>query len=115
MRDFHEAMRQSLTMRDFREAMRQNPDYERFLRGNAEKPDGGRFPELSARNTIRKMISFPQKFQTRTKHQRGFERGVLDLIVKKGDLYFADLSPVVGSEQGGVRPVLVVQLSLIHI
>jgi len=31
------------------------------------------------------------------------------LIVKKGDLYFADLSPVVGSEQGGVRPVLVVQ------
>ena len=36
-------------------------------------------------------------------------RGVLDLIVKKGDLFFADLSPVVGSEQGGVRPVLVVQ------
>jgi mRNA interferase MazF len=34
---------------------------------------------------------------------------VLDLIVKKGDLFFADLSPVVGSEQGGVRPVLVVQ------
>lgn len=32
-----------------------------------------------------------------------------DLVVKKGDLYFADLSPVIGSEQGGVRPVLVVQ------
>ncbi|MEG0829727.1 MAG: type II toxin-antitoxin system PemK/MazF family toxin [Anaerovoracaceae bacterium] len=32
-----------------------------------------------------------------------------DLLVKKGDLYFADLSPVIGSEQGGVRPVLVVQ------
>lgn len=32
-----------------------------------------------------------------------------DLMVKKGDLYFADLSPVIGSEQGGVRPVLVVQ------
>lgn len=31
------------------------------------------------------------------------------MIVKKGDIYFADLSPVVGSEQGGVRPVLVVQ------
>ena len=29
--------------------------------------------------------------------------------MKKGDLYFADLSPVVGSEQGGIRPVLVVQ------
>ena len=32
-----------------------------------------------------------------------------DLIVKKGEIYFADLSPVVGSEQGGVRPVLIVQ------
>lgn len=29
--------------------------------------------------------------------------------VKRGDIYFADLSPVVGSEQGGVRPVLIVQ------
>lgn len=29
--------------------------------------------------------------------------------VKRGDLYYADLSPVIGSEQGGVRPVLVVQ------
>jgi mRNA interferase MazF len=34
---------------------------------------------------------------------------VKDLNIKKGDLYFADLSPVMGSEQGGVRPVLVVQ------
>jgi len=31
------------------------------------------------------------------------------LIVRRGDVYFADLSPVVGSEQGGVRPVLVLQ------
>ncbi|MDR3216376.1 MAG: type II toxin-antitoxin system PemK/MazF family toxin [Clostridiaceae bacterium] len=30
-------------------------------------------------------------------------------MIKRGDLYFADLSPVIGSEQGGVRPVLVVQ------
>ncbi len=29
--------------------------------------------------------------------------------VKRGDLYYADLSPVVGSEQGGVRPILIVQ------
>lgn len=29
--------------------------------------------------------------------------------VKRGDLFYADLSPVVGSEQGGVRPVIVVQ------
>ena len=31
------------------------------------------------------------------------------MSIKKGDLYFADLSPVMGSEQGGIRPVLVVQ------
>ena len=30
-------------------------------------------------------------------------------MVRRGELYYADLSPVVGSEQGGVRPVLVVQ------
>ena len=30
-------------------------------------------------------------------------------MVKRGDVYYADLSPVVGSEQGGVRPVLVIQ------
>ncbi|MBE6919327.1 MAG: type II toxin-antitoxin system PemK/MazF family toxin [Ruminococcaceae bacterium] len=30
-------------------------------------------------------------------------------IVKRGEIYYADLSPVVGSEQGGVRPVLIVQ------
>ena len=31
------------------------------------------------------------------------------MIIKRGDIFYADLSPVVGSEQGGVRPVLVVQ------
>ena len=31
------------------------------------------------------------------------------MMVKRGDIYYADLSPVVGSEQGGVRPVLIVQ------
>lgn len=30
-------------------------------------------------------------------------------LIKRGELYYADLSPVIGSEQGGVRPVLVVQ------
>lgn len=47
----------------------------------------------------------------------------MDTSVKRGDIYYADLSPVVGSEQGGVRPVLIIQndtgnrysLSLIHI
>lgn len=31
------------------------------------------------------------------------------MSVKRGDVYYADLSPVVGSEQGGIRPVLVIQ------
>lgn len=32
-----------------------------------------------------------------------------DMNIKRGDIYYADLSPVVGSEQGGLRPVLIVQ------
>lgn len=31
------------------------------------------------------------------------------MVVKRGDIYYADLSPVVGSEQGGIRPVLIIQ------
>ena len=31
------------------------------------------------------------------------------MMIRRGDIYYADLSPVVGSEQGGVRPVLVIQ------
>ena len=31
------------------------------------------------------------------------------VVVKRGDIYYADLSPVIGSEQGGIRPVLIVQ------
>lgn len=31
------------------------------------------------------------------------------MIVQRGDIYYADLRPVVGSEQGGVRPVLIIQ------
>jgi len=31
------------------------------------------------------------------------------MTVKRGEIYYADLSPVVGSEQGGIRPVLIVQ------
>lgn len=34
---------------------------------------------------------------------------VILLLIKRGEIYYADLSPVVGSEQGGVRPVLIVQ------
>ena len=31
------------------------------------------------------------------------------MVVKRGDMFYADLSPVVGSEQGGIRPVLIIQ------
>ena len=31
------------------------------------------------------------------------------MVIKRGDIFFADLRPVVGSEQGGVRPVLIIQ------
>lgn len=40
---------------------------------------------------------------------RPYYRRVNRLIVKRGDVFYADLSPVIGSEQGGVRLVLVVQ------
>ena len=31
------------------------------------------------------------------------------MVIKRGDVFYADLSPVVGSEQGGIRPVLIIQ------
>ena len=37
------------------------------------------------------------------------ERIDIKMLVKRGEIYYADLSPVVGSEQGGIRPVLIVQ------
>ena len=33
----------------------------------------------------------------------------MEMTVRRGDIYYADLSPVVGSEQGGLRPVLIIQ------
>jgi len=33
-------------------------------------------------------------------------------IVKRGDIFYADLSPVIGSEQGGIRPVVIIQNDL---
>ena len=31
------------------------------------------------------------------------------IVVKRGDIFYADLSPVIGSEQGGIRPVIIIQ------
>ena len=41
------------------------------------------------------------KWQTRVESE--------NVIIRRGDIYYADLRPVVGSEQGGVRPVLIIQ------
>lgn len=31
------------------------------------------------------------------------------MVIRRGDVYYADLRPVIGSEQGGIRPVLIIQ------
>lgn len=36
-------------------------------------------------------------------------RGVNNVLVRRGEIFYADLNPVIGSEQGGIRPVLIVQ------
>ena len=36
-------------------------------------------------------------------------RSVNKVNIRRGDIYYADLSPIIGSEQGGIRPVLIVQ------
>ena len=41
--------------------------------------------------------------------RNGKTKGEKEMNIKRGDIYYADLSPVVGSEQGGLRPVLIVQ------
>ena len=36
-------------------------------------------------------------------------RGMIEMVIKRGDIFYADLDPIIGSEQGGIRPVVVVQ------
>ena len=43
------------------------------------------------------------------KYCQDIKKEQIKMTVKRGDIYYADLSPVVGSEQGGIRPVLIVQ------
>lgn len=47
-----------------------------------------------------------------SKRRQALKNNIWEIIimpVKRGEIYYADLSPVVGSEQGGIRPVLIVQ------
>ena len=43
------------------------------------------------------------------KRMQVWNRSVKELNIRRGDIFYADLSPVVGSEQGGIRPVLIIQ------
>ena len=47
-----------------------------------------------------------QHIATRAKQERNV---IMTPTIKRGDIFYADLSPVVGSEQGGLRPVLIIQ------
>ena len=42
-------------------------------------------------------------------YETGKNRSVNCVVIKRGDIFYADLRPVVGSEQGGIRPVLIIQ------
>lgn len=52
-------------------------------------------------------IPVPQSGNNNIKDQA--EKGIKQMTIRRGDIFYADLSPVVGSEQGGIRPVLIVQ------
>jgi len=55
-------------------------------------------------------ILFLNNFPSAVKNiDKKTERTVVNMTIKRGEIYYADLSPVVGSEQGGIRPVLIVQ------
>lgn len=59
-------------------------------------------------NNDRSLLVAKYTYNTRIKRLfKGNNSGME--MVKRGELYYADLSPVIGSEQGGVRPVLIVQ------
>ena len=72
-------------------------------------PQGSAFPKwLPKHRMIREERFLPDQRRQRFAPLR--RRSVNQ--VKRGELYFADLDPVIGSEQGGVRPVLIVQNDL---
>ena len=48
-------------------------------------------------------------FPVHNRNRKRRPKECIKVSIKRGEIYYADLSPVVGSEQGGVRPVLIVQ------
>ena len=74
-------------------------------RGWQTKPPLGRVKRLALSPK-----SKHARVRTMTRQARFPRRGsILKMTVKRGDIFYADLSPVIGSEQGGLRPVLIVQ------
>lgn len=39
----------------------------------------------------------------------------MDRIIKRGDIYYANLNPIIGSEQGGTRPVLIISNDILYL
>lgn len=67
--------------------------------------------EITAKRSINFAAAWDNESDPHNNTGTSWRRRVnfVDTNVKRGDIYYADLSPVVGSEQGGVRPVLIVQ------
>jgi len=47
--------------------------------------------------------------ETGNNKSKSLQWSVSKVVIKRGDIFYADLRPVIGSEQGGIRPVLIVQ------
>jgi mRNA interferase MazF len=58
---------------------------------------------------IRAIPIFVPLRKERISHQGGVKLDTIKQGVSRGDIYYADLNPVVGCEQGGIRPVLILQ------
>jgi len=58
---------------------------------------------------VEKLLLSVKKLTTKFRRSVKFVDYNINVNIKRGDIFYADLSPVVGSEQGGIRPVLIVQ------
>ena len=66
-------------------------------------------PLFPALGRLKRMALGKNMYDRRNKKERKVFSRNCKMNIKRGDIYYADLSPVVGSEQGGLRPVLIVQ------
>ena len=64
---------------------------------------------MKYRRRLHKFRIGGNNIDTDRRSKENHERNDREMLAKRGEIYYADLSPVVGSQQGGVRPVLIVQ------